>query len=55
LLIRRGGDGMKAYQKLGNVMLSVLAFTFVAAAGEIAKSGSFFLFGEPKCPKSLLK
>ncbi len=46
---------MKAYQRFGNVMLSALAFTFVAAAGEITKAGSFFLFGEPKCPKSLLK
>jgi cyclic lactone autoinducer peptide len=46
---------MKIYQKLGNAMLSVMAFTFVAAAGEIVKSGSFFLFGEPKCPKCLLK
>lgn len=46
---------MKIYQKVNKVMLSVLAFTFVIAAGEIAKSGSFFLFGEPKCPKNLLK
>lgn len=46
---------MRAYKKFGNVMISALAFTFVAIAGEIVKSGSFFLFGEPKCPKSLLK
>ena len=46
---------MRIFQKISNVMFSAIAFTFVIAAGEIAKSGSFFLFGEPKCPKSLLK
>ena len=46
---------MRAYQKISNCMFSIMAFTFVIAAGEIAKSGSFFLFGEPKCPKCLLK
>ena len=46
---------MGIYQKVSNVMYSALAFTFVITAGEIAKSGSFFLFGEPKCPKNLLK
>ncbi|MDD4503589.1 MAG: cyclic lactone autoinducer peptide [Clostridiaceae bacterium] len=46
---------MKIYQKISSIMFSAMAFTFVAVAGEIAKSGSFFLFGEPKCPKSLLE
>lgn len=46
---------MKIYRKISNVIFSVMAFTFVIAAGEIVKSGSFFLFGELKCPKSLLK
>jgi cyclic lactone autoinducer peptide len=46
---------MRAYQKISSIMFSAMAFTFVVAAGQIANSGSFFLFGEPKCPKSLLK
>lgn len=46
---------MNIYKRISNCMFSAMAFVFVAAAGQIVKSGSFFLFGEPKCPKSLLK
>jgi cyclic lactone autoinducer peptide len=46
---------MKIYQRASRAMYSAMAFAFLITAGGIAKSGSFFLFGEPKCPKSLLK
>lgn len=46
---------MKIYQKISSTVFSAMALEFVAAAGGIAKSGSFFLFGELKCPKRLLK
>lgn len=45
---------MKAFAKLSNTICCLFAFTFVLASNTITKAGSFFFFGEPKCPKSLL-
>ncbi|WHH57667.1 AgrD family cyclic lactone autoinducer peptide [Petroclostridium sp. X23] len=45
-------------KKISPVLKAVLysfAFIFISAADLITASGSFLLWGEPKCPKGLLK
>ncbi|NLP45955.1 MAG: cyclic lactone autoinducer peptide [Epulopiscium sp.] len=46
---------MKKNKGFKNTILLSIAVMFVAASNMIATSGSLFLVGEPKCPKSLLK
>ncbi len=46
---------MKKNSSLSKIVLFSIASMFVMASDVIAYSGSLFLWGEPKCPKSLLK
>ncbi|NLJ87928.1 MAG: cyclic lactone autoinducer peptide [Epulopiscium sp.] len=44
----------KSLLSSSSILFSFASF-FVIAAGILVRSGSILLWGEPKCPKSLLK
>lgn len=46
---------MKSLIKISNKFIFMTAFVALISSNIIVTSGSFFLFGEPKCPKSLIK
>ncbi|MCC5909478.1 MAG: cyclic lactone autoinducer peptide [Clostridiaceae bacterium] len=46
---------MKKNSSIFNAILLSIASTFVIASDFIVNSGSVILWGEPKCPKDLLK
>lgn len=51
----KGGKRMKKNSSIFNAILLSIASTFVIASDFIVNSGSVILWGEPKCPKDLLK
>jgi|BioPla2DNA2_1021312.scaffolds.fasta_scaffold16461_4 cyclic lactone autoinducer peptide len=55
IIIRKGGENMKKSLLSSSSILFSFASFFVIAAGILVRSGSILLWGEPKCPKSLLK
>ena len=46
---------MKSFFKSTNFSVYLVGLLLLASTEAISKSGSFFFFGEPKCPKCLLK
>ncbi len=52
---KKGGAPMKNRSLILNSFLFSIAAMFVATSDLIANSGSILLWGEPKCPKNLLK
>jgi len=55
IIFRKGGKRMKKTLLSSQSILFSLASFFVIAAGILTKRCSIFMWGEPKCPKSLLK
>ena len=53
--IRKGVEIMKKRPYLSNMILFSIASMFVIASDVITNSGSIIFWGEPKCPKNLLK
>ena len=52
---KKGGSPMKKNSSIHNTVLFSIAAMFVVASEFITASGSILLWGEPKCPKNLLK
>jgi cyclic lactone autoinducer peptide len=46
---------MKTLFKYSNKVIYIVALFMLISSTAIASSGSLFMFGEPKCPKSLIK